>query len=79
MTRSTTSAIDARLSETRDDLHRFAIEVRRLAFSFNGAGESQCLDLSERMLAAARRAEGEAPASSAPEASAGTRLRPTAY
>ncbi len=41
-----------------DDLRRFAIEVRQLGFSLNGGvGERECLDLSERMLAAARQAE----------------------
>ncbi|HEX7322860.1 MAG TPA: hypothetical protein VF299_08000 [Mycobacterium sp.] len=57
--------------------------MRRLAFSFNGTGESQCLDLSQRMLAAAQRAEGDSPVVAAPEAAPGaatdTRLRPTAY
>lgn len=37
------------------ELRRFAVEARQLVFSFGGIGESQCLDLSERMLAAAQR------------------------
>jgi hypothetical protein len=41
-----------------DDLRQFAIEVRQVGFSLNGGvGERQCLDLSERMLAAAKQAE----------------------
>jgi hypothetical protein len=41
-----------------DDLVQFAIEVRRLGHSFNGGvGERECLDLSERMLAAVKQAE----------------------
>jgi hypothetical protein len=41
-----------------DDLRRFAIEVRQLGYSLaGGVGERQCLELSERMLAAARRVE----------------------
>lgn len=41
-----------------EDLRRFAIEVHQLGFSLNGGiGEPECLDLSQRMLAAARHAE----------------------
>jgi hypothetical protein len=41
-----------------DDLRQFAIEVRQVGFSLNGGvGERQCLDLSERMLAAIKQAE----------------------
>ena len=44
-----------------DDLSRFAIEVRKLGYSLNGGvGERQCLDLSERMLAAVNQAEARA-------------------
>jgi hypothetical protein len=41
-----------------DDLRQFAIEVRQVGFSLSGGvGERQCLDLSERMLAAVKQAE----------------------
>jgi len=41
-----------------DDLRQFAIEVRQLGFSLDGGvGEWECLDLSERMLAAVKQAE----------------------
>ena len=41
-----------------DDLSQFAIQVRQLGYSFGGGvGERQCLDLSERMLAAVKHAE----------------------
>ncbi|HWS94187.1 MAG TPA: hypothetical protein VN306_17380 [Mycobacterium sp.] len=48
-----------------DDLRQFAIQVRRLGYSVGprwnpidgGAGERECLDLGERMLAAVKRAE----------------------
>ena len=41
-----------------DDLRQFAIEVRQVGFSLNGGvGERECLDLSERMLAAVKQAE----------------------
>jgi hypothetical protein len=41
-----------------DDLSQFAIQVRQLGYSLGGAvGERQCLDLSERMLAAVKQAE----------------------
>ena len=40
------------------DLRQFAIQVRQIAFSVNGGvGERECLDLSERMLAAVKQAE----------------------
>jgi hypothetical protein len=41
-----------------DDLRQFAIQVRQLGYSLDGgAGERECLDLSERMLAAVKQAE----------------------
>jgi hypothetical protein len=41
-----------------DDLRRFAIQVRQIGFSVSGGvGERECLDLSERMLAAVEQAE----------------------
>ena len=46
------------MKELCDDLRRFAIQVRQIGFSVNGGvGEWECLDLSERMLAAAKEAE----------------------
>ena len=40
------------------DLRQFAIQVRQIAFSVNGGvGERECLNLSERMLAAVKQAE----------------------
>jgi hypothetical protein len=41
-----------------DDLRRFAVQVRQIGFSVNGGvGERECLDLSDRMLAAVQQAE----------------------
>jgi hypothetical protein len=41
-----------------DDLRQFAIQVRQIGLSVNGGvGEKECLDLSDRMLAAVQRAE----------------------
>jgi hypothetical protein len=41
-----------------DDLRQFAIQVYQLGYSLEGGiGERQCLDLSERMFAAANEAE----------------------
>ena len=41
-----------------DDLRHFAIQVREIGYSVNGGvGERECLDLSERMLAAVKEAE----------------------
>jgi hypothetical protein len=41
-----------------DDLRQFAIQVRQLGYSLHGgAGERECLALSERMLAAVKQAE----------------------
>ena len=41
-----------------DDLRQFAVQVRQLGYSFDGgAGERECLDLSERMLASVKQAE----------------------
>jgi hypothetical protein len=41
-----------------DGLRQFAVEVRRLGYSLDGGvGERECLDLSERMLAAVKQAE----------------------
>ena len=45
-----------------DDLSQFAIQVRQLGYSLGGGvGERQCLDLSERMLAAVKQAEARMP------------------
>ena len=42
------------------DLRQFAVEIRQLGFSLNGGvGERECLDLSERMLAAVNQAEAK--------------------
>ena len=50
-----------------DDVRQFAIEVRQVGFSLNGGvGERECLDLSERMLAAVKRAETRTAAKSTP-------------
>jgi hypothetical protein len=41
-----------------DELRHFAIQVRQLAYLVQGGiGERECLDLSQRMLAAAEQAE----------------------
>lgn len=41
-----------------DELRQFATQMRQVAFSLNGGvGEWECLDLSERMLAAVKEAE----------------------
>ena len=41
-----------------DELRQYAVQLRQLGFSLNGGvGERECLELSERMLAAVRRAE----------------------
>jgi hypothetical protein len=41
-----------------DDFRQLAIQVRQLGYSLNGGiGERECLDLSERMLAAVKQAE----------------------
>jgi hypothetical protein len=41
-----------------DDLRQFAIQVRQLGYSVDGrATERECMDLSERMLAAVKQAE----------------------
>ena len=41
-----------------DDLRQFAIQVRQLGYSLDeGAAERECMDLSERMLAAVKQAE----------------------
>jgi hypothetical protein len=41
-----------------NELHQFAIEVRQLGYSLSsGVVERECLDLSERMIAAVKRAE----------------------
>ncbi len=45
-----------------DDLSQFAIQVRQIGYSVNGGvGERECLDLSERMLAAVKQARGRMP------------------
>ena len=51
-----------------DDLRQFAIQVHQLGYSPDrGAGERECLDLSQRMLAAVKQAEARmAGAKSAP-------------
>jgi hypothetical protein len=42
-----------------DDLRQFAIQVRQLGHSVDGCvAERECTDLSERMLAAVKQAEG---------------------
>jgi hypothetical protein len=44
-----------------EDVRQFAIEVRQLGYSVDGGlAERECLDLSERMLAAVRRTEERA-------------------
>jgi hypothetical protein len=46
------------MKQLADDLRQFAIQVRQLGYSLDGGvGERVCLDLSERMLAAAKQAE----------------------
>ena len=41
-----------------DELRQFAIQVHQLGYSLDGGvGERECLDLSERMLAAVKHAE----------------------
>ena len=48
-----------------NDLRQFAIQVRQLGLSLNGgAGERECLDLSERMLGAVQQAEARTAAKS---------------
>jgi hypothetical protein len=43
-----------------DELRRVAIQVRQLGYSFDGGvRERECLDLSERLLAAVKQAEWE--------------------
>ena len=50
-----------------DDLRQFALEVRQLGFCLSGGvGERECLDLSERMFAAAEQAEARMAAKSTP-------------
>jgi hypothetical protein len=66
-----TECLDANkdaMKQLCDDLRQFAIQVRRLGYSLDGGvGERECLDLSERMLAAADQAEATmAGANSAP-------------
>ena len=40
------------------ELHQFAIQVHQLGYSLGeGVGERECLDLSERMIAAVKQAE----------------------
>ena len=56
-----------------DDLRQFAIQVRQLGYSLDGGvGERECLDLSERMLAAVEQAEARM-------AGAKSTLRPLAW
>jgi hypothetical protein len=41
-----------------DDFRQFAVQVHQLGYSLGGGvGERECLDLSERMLAAVKQAE----------------------
>jgi hypothetical protein len=41
-----------------EDLRQFAVQVRQLGYTLDGGvGERECLDLSERMLAAVKQAE----------------------
>jgi hypothetical protein len=48
------------MKQLADDLREFAIQVRQLGYSLDGGmGERVCLDLSERMLAAAEQAEAK--------------------
>ena len=48
----------AAMQQLCDQLRQFAIQVRQLGFSLNGGvGEWECLDLSQRMLAAVKEAE----------------------
>ena len=50
-----------------DELRQFAIEVHQIGFCLGGGvGESECLDLSERMLAAVEQAEARTAAKSTP-------------
>ena len=50
-----------------DDLRQFAIQVRQLGYSvYGGVVERECLDLSERMLAAVKQAEARTAAKSTP-------------
>jgi hypothetical protein len=47
-----------RMKQLCDDLRQFAIQVRQLAYSRDRVvAERECLDLSERMLAAVNQAE----------------------
>jgi hypothetical protein len=48
----------AAMKQLCNELRQFAIQVRQLGYSLSGgAGERECLDLSERMLAAVKQAE----------------------
>ena len=52
------------MKELCNDLRQFAIQVRQIGFSVNGGvGERECLDLSDRMLAAVKQAESRVPES----------------
>jgi hypothetical protein len=54
----TLDATGRTMKQLCDDLRQFAIQVRQLGYSLDGGvGERQCLDLSERMLAAVKQAE----------------------
>ena len=46
------------MNQLSGELRQFAIEVRQLGYSLDrGVGERECLELSERMLAAVKQAE----------------------
>jgi hypothetical protein len=49
-----------------NDLRQLAIQVRQLGYSDGRMGEWECLDLSERMLAAVKQAEARTAAKSTP-------------
>jgi hypothetical protein len=59
-TTETADAQEERMGQSlvNGDLRQFAIQVHQIGFSLNGGvGERECLDLSERMLAAVKQAE----------------------
>jgi hypothetical protein len=50
--------VGSAMNQLCDELRQFAIQLRQIAFSLHGGvGERECLDLSERMLAAVKQAE----------------------
>ncbi len=55
------------MKQLYDELRQFAIQVRKLGYSLDGGvGERECLDLSERMIAAVKQAEARTAAKSTP-------------